>query len=178
MNTCAALAFLIPDRHCDKIDSIRSQHDKAYDRWMPHINFLFPFVQECKIPDVAARLSKALSQVPSFILELNDIGAFSQKDGNTYHLKPKDESKMVELYNTVRKAIPEFKPQRNDFHPHMTLGQWKKSDNPDSMLKQQFPQGLEVIVDRLCIITRGKDGPFSIHTEIPLGASVEGGFED
>ncbi|CAH6419049.1 2-5 RNA ligase superfamily [uncultured virus] len=178
MNTCAALAFLVPSRHTAQIDSIRVIHDKAHDRWMPHINFLFPFMAENKLPDVVKRLSVELSKVPAFVLKLDQIGFFSQKDGNTFHLKATDESNMVALYNAVRKALPEFKPQRSEFHAHLTVGQWKKNEQPREMLNTHFNGGIEVLVDKLCIITRTKDGPFTIHTEISLGVSVEGGFEE
>ena len=178
MNTCCALALLIPSRLTSDIEDVRREHDKAYDRWMPHINFLFPFVQEHNIPDVAKRLTEELSKLPLFVLNLSEVGSFSQRDGNTFHLKSKDETNMIELYAAARRAIPEFKPQRDDFHPHLTLGQWKKSENPTSMLQSTFGGGITVVVDKLCIITRTKDGPFSVHTEIPLGVSVEGGYED
>ena len=131
MNTCAAVAFLIPSHHVDKIDAIRSLHDRAYDRWMPHINFMFPFIAENKLPDAVKRLSIELNKISPFVLNLNQIGFFSQKDGNTYHLKASDESKMLLLYAAIRKALPEFKPQRSEFHAHLTSGQWKKNENPE-----------------------------------------------
>lgn len=177
MNTCAALAFIIPDRHRQNIDDIRSTHDKAFDRWMPHINFLFPFLPEDKLKDTASRLAKELNTVPSFVLNLNEIGSFPQGAENTYHLKPKDESQMVALYNAVRKALPEFKPKRNDFHPHLTLGQWEKSEDPTITLKGKIGT-IEVLVDKLCIITRTKEGPFTVYAEIPLGSFAESGFEE
>lgn len=119
MNTCCALALLIPTRLSSDIEDVRRQHDKAYDRWMPHINFLFPFVQENKIPDFAKRLTDELSKLSPFIVNLSEIGSFSQPLNNnviqTFHLKSNDETKMLELYAAVRRAIPDFKPQRNDF---------------------------------------------------------------
>lgn len=182
MDTCCALALLIPTWLTSDIEDIRREHDKAYDRWMPHINFLFPFVQEKKIPDVTGRLISELSKLPPFVLNLNEVGSFSQLLNNnviqTFHLKPKDETTMIELYAAVRRAIPECKPRRNDFHPHLTLGQWKKSENPTTMLQSRFDRGISVVVDKLYIITRTKDSPFSVHSEIPLGINVEGGYED
>ena len=44
MHTSTALTFVLPDEVHDKINEIRSVSDKAYPRWMPHINFIFPFV--------------------------------------------------------------------------------------------------------------------------------------
>ena len=157
MNTCAALTLIIPTRLTNDIEYIRKEHDKAYDRWMPHINLLFPFVQNDKIPDITERLNRELSKFPPFVLNLNEIGFFSQKDSNTYHLKPKDESGMVNLYNTIRAAIPEFRVKNNSYHPHLTLGQWKKSENPQDFLENLFPKGIIMVVDKVQIITRNKD---------------------
>jgi len=178
MNTCSALALLIPTRLTHDIEYIRKEHDKAYDRWMPHINLLFPFVHNDKIPDITERLNRELSKIPSFVLNLNEIGFFPQKDSNTYHLKPRDESEMINLYNAIRAAIPELKMKNNNFHPHLTLGQWKKSENPKDFLENMFTNGIIIVVDKIHIITRNKDDHFTIHTEIPLGSNFEGGYED
>ena len=38
-----ALAFTVQHDN-EQIQAIRQKHDPAYERWMPHINFCFPFV--------------------------------------------------------------------------------------------------------------------------------------
>ena len=177
MDTCTALAFVLPERYGSKVEPIRRSHDKAYVRWMPHINFLFPFFPERTLDSVAERLTKDLANVPAFILNLDEIGFFPIGYENTYHLSASDSSQMKALYDSVRKTLHEFKQAKRDFHPHLTLGQWSKPEDPTAMLKESVGS-VEVLVDRLYIITRTKDGPFTIRNEIPLGAFSSGGFEE
>lgn len=41
-----AVAILPDITLCTDIQLIRQKHDPAFDRWPPHINFLFPFIPE------------------------------------------------------------------------------------------------------------------------------------
>lgn len=43
--TWTALIISPPQDKWDNIQEIRKVHDKAYQRWMPHINIAFPFVK-------------------------------------------------------------------------------------------------------------------------------------
>ena len=38
-----ALIMAPPPDVIESIQKIRQEHDKAYERWMPHINLAFPF---------------------------------------------------------------------------------------------------------------------------------------
>lgn len=51
-DTSTALTLIISPTYHQKINEIRSKHDKAYPRWMPHINFMFPFVPLEQFPEV------------------------------------------------------------------------------------------------------------------------------
>ncbi len=42
----SALALLPPTELCEQIENVRKAHDKAFERWPPHINLLFPFIPE------------------------------------------------------------------------------------------------------------------------------------
>ncbi|CAH1786687.1 unnamed protein product [Owenia fusiformis] len=42
----SALVIIPPESLWTQIQSIRSKHDKAYQRWMPHINLLYPFIED------------------------------------------------------------------------------------------------------------------------------------
>ena len=39
-----ALCIIPPGNSCEQIQKIRKKHDAAFERWMPHINLAFPFV--------------------------------------------------------------------------------------------------------------------------------------
>jgi len=40
----SAIVVSPPPQAWEPIQDIRVKHDKAYSRWMPHINLIFPFV--------------------------------------------------------------------------------------------------------------------------------------
>eukprot|EP00047_Mylnosiga_fluctuans_P005694 m.242138 g.242138 ORF g.242138 m.242138 type:complete len:173 (+) comp13971_c0_seq1:54-572(+) len=170
MNTCAALAWLLEDQeHVRVVDEIRAEHDKAFGRWMPHINFIFPFIAEDRLDDAAARLRTELAAMQPFDLRLDDIGSFSQRDKATVHLRSRDNAAMTALFAAIQRALPEVPVKHAQFHPHMTLGQWPKQAVPDAMLRAHFGPGITARVRAVCIITRPRDGPFTVHTAIPLG---------
>eukprot|EP00048_Salpingoeca_helianthica_P015920 m.229409 g.229409 ORF g.229409 m.229409 type:complete len:222 (+) comp17737_c0_seq1:1313-1978(+) len=172
MNTCAALCLRIDDEAAATgINIVRREHDKAFDRWMPHINFIFPFIPEDRFADVAARLGPALAQIPAFTLVLDTIGRFEQRGACTVHIKPADESQLQAIFTAIRTALPEI-PVRHgeEFHPHLTIGQWPKHAVPASAdLLARMGAPFRVRVDHISIITRPRDGPFVTHTDLPLG---------
>lgn len=173
MDTTTALTLVAPACHWDKINEIRQHQDKAYPRWFPHINFLFPFVPVQRFDDIKFRLNTALKDFGPFVLEMKTIGYFEQGKVATFHLKPVNDSKLQALYQIIRQTLPEVEVKRDEFHPHMTLAQCKKSEVPAKMaeLQQWLGGGITMNIDRICLINRSKTDqgvPFSIHTEILL----------
>jgi 2'-5' RNA ligase superfamily len=39
-----ALCVVPPLSYCREVDKLRELYDKAYGRWPPHINLIYPFV--------------------------------------------------------------------------------------------------------------------------------------
>lgn len=174
-NTCSALAILIEDASLNThIDFIRRNSDKAFNRWMPHINLLFPFLPVEELLVAEEMLNKELEKVQSFEMNLQSISSFSQKGIHTVHLSPSEEDseKLHNLYLAVRRALPHFQPQRSSFQGHLTIGQWKACDIPHELLAGHFSSGIRVPVSRVCILTRPRDGPFSVLSSIPLSTTL------
>ena len=175
-NTRAALAILIEDAPSVRIlDSVRSKYDRAYSRWMPHINIFFPFVSEDELPAVATALERGLKQVAPFRLCLDSFSSFSQRHGATVHLHPTSKESIKNMQNLYRHtcaALPCHKPPRTQFRPHLTLGQWRTLSDALPILKDSMGEfELELEVHSLCLITRPADGPFTVWKRIPLGQS-------
>jgi len=101
MDVTTALTLVIPDKFHDLINSIRKEHDRAYPRWMPHINFIFPFVSEDKFENIRQRLIPEISFFGAFELELNEIGSFKQGKNVTMHLKSTDSTQLKALFTVV-----------------------------------------------------------------------------
>jgi len=171
METCTALTLIFPESTHSKINQIRSVHDKAYPKWPPHINFIFPFVPlEC-FDEIASKLTH-LGEFGEFNLVMNQIGYFDQGTTTTFHLKPENDAKLQRLFQLIREALPDIPVKRDVFHPHLTLGQFPKSEIESRKrdLEKWLGDGVSIIVDRIHLIWRDKNvgTPFEIKREIKL----------
>jgi 2'-5' RNA ligase len=127
-DTTTALTFVMPNFTHKKINAIRSKYDKAYNRWMPHINFLFPFTSKQNFDSVQERLRLGLASnkvITRFEVGFSGIGYFKNSNGYTFHLNLDATTNMhfQNIFNVVRQAIPEVKYERDGFYPHLTLAQ-------------------------------------------------------
>jgi len=172
----SALTLVIPSEYVDKINEIRSKQDKAYPRWMPHINFLFPFVEEHEFDDVTDKLEKALSEFNSFEITLNTIGSFAQGKNLTVHISPPPNEanvKLQELFKVIRATLPYVQVKHNEFHPHLTIAQIPKAgaDKALNELVTWLGSGFTFKVDKICILKRPRDDNtigFSVSKTISL----------
>ena len=166
--TTTALSLIVPQEHWTKINEMRSKYDRAFYRWKPHINFLFPFVPQDKFPEIAEKLGEKLKGFKPFNLYFNDIGYFKNNKNYTFHLKPQDDSQLRLFFKIIQEALPNIENKK--FNPHLTLGQSKKADF-DSRLKELqvwLGNGLSFTVDRICLLNRSEMNPFSVNREIFL----------
>jgi len=173
LDTTTALTLIVPESCWDKINGIRKDHDKAYQKWMPHVNFLFPFVPTELFADYYEKLQTALTGFGPINLHFNKIGFFNQKGTATVNLQLSDDKDLQELFKVICNTIPEVKSKHPEFHPHLTIGQFKKSEL-DAKLKELntwLDHGIKVTVDSIYMINRSKTDntvPFSINRTISL----------
>lgn len=179
-DTTAAITLVVPDDLNKKINEIRSIYDKAYLRWMSHINLIFPFISlnDDKLKEVENMLDKKLKNLKPFTLSLSEMSFFSQgKTDITIHIKPNEKSaeyhKLQELYKNIRSALPDVTVKRELFCPHLTIGQIKKNDKKTyEEIQNWFEENknnLTFEVNNICILSRSKDDnsiPFSILKRI------------
>lgn len=164
-----ALAILIPVPYRSQITAIRSQFDAAFPRWMPHINFLFPFVPMTQFAKVVTQLQK-LTQVKAFELQFTEIGYFRRRRDITFHLKPSLQSQVYlnQIWEIIRTTLPEIQPQHSQFVPHLTLAQCSNAQFDQMLTKLTIwlGTGLTIPIKCLSFIHRTNADPFQIHTEI------------
>jgi 2'-5' RNA ligase len=90
--TTSAVCLIPPTRIWQRIQTIRKDRDHAYERWLPHINLFYPFVEDSGslFADEQKRAANALcsAHVKPFRIRLSEFGHFKQRDGYTVHLKP------------------------------------------------------------------------------------------
>jgi 2'-5' RNA ligase len=137
MDTTTALAFvpMFNGTVIEGIDAIRSEYDKAYHRWMPHINFIFPYVSCNHFEDHVSRLNEAVKVIclpNNVFIRFDQIGYFKQKNGYTFHLKPDSTSEayLSKIYHDVILSTlsGDVQIRRSSFHPHLTLAQCSLKD--------------------------------------------------
>eukprot|EP00039_Didymoeca_costata_P018783 m.334948 g.334948 ORF g.334948 m.334948 type:complete len:215 (+) comp17480_c0_seq1:143-787(+) len=168
-NVQAALCVLIPeDTVCfADIQDIRSKHDKAFVRWPPHVNLIFPYLHDV---EPTSELLQVLQDFDPFEIEVsNEPSHFKQRNGNTVHLKPDSGGVLEKIQGDVCKALNVT--NKRDFHPHLTLAQFAKADtiNGEMNIAKLIGKPFKFECNQLTILIREKDTPFRVHKTLPLG---------
>ncbi|KAL2153146.1 hypothetical protein VTH82DRAFT_4301 [Thermothelomyces myriococcoides] len=92
-----ALALVPPKSLWPRIDRLRALYDRAYPRWPPHVNLVYPFVRPEQLDEAARRVGAALATAAAttttgsmgpFRVRLARTGVFERKKGrdNTVYL--------------------------------------------------------------------------------------------
>ncbi len=171
-----ALAVIPPASTWPEIQAIRAQHDRAYARWMPHINLLYGFVPDELLAEAAAALARALAETPRFTVTLTGFCVFRRRRGATVWLEPRCDppDALRQLQAALSDMFPRCDEQRTKsragFTPHLTVAQLP-ADAPREELLQRWGAGWEPIrftVDALALISRRGDDPFVVRHAIPL----------
>eukprot|EP00026_Physarum_polycephalum_P017454 Phypoly_transcript_18682.p1 GENE.Phypoly_transcript_18682~~Phypoly_transcript_18682.p1 ORF type:complete len:183 (+),score=20.16 Phypoly_transcript_18682:168-716(+) len=171
-----AVIVMPPKELWGPIQAIRSKHDSAFDRWMPHVNLLFPFLDYDSLEGAADKLQKALSEVQPFHVTLNSFCHFDHAKNCVVWLDPVSDRQnaVKDLQSKVEATFPmcddQGKKSDHGYTPHLTLGQFPKKDI--SQTKAKFAgtwKPIEFDVTSVYIIRRGKDTPFEIAHEVKLG---------
>lgn len=118
---------LLPPMHMWKpIDHLRFLNDKAFGKWPPHVNIMYPFVR----PEVLSEAATVLSgldwdnEQPLGQLSLQEVGTFSHKKSNTIFLRPSKGEKaagLTKAFNRLRDALG--RPADPEDQPHLTIAQ-------------------------------------------------------
>lgn len=117
-----ALAFTV-EADNQQIQALRKLYDPAFERWQPHINFCFPFVDRPFFQATFDTLQARLQNFPPFDVTFKTMECFPQ---GTVFLSPETEgNQLQDIYKMIITAVPELKANK-DFHPHMTVGKFAK----------------------------------------------------
>lgn len=169
-----ALCLIPPENVWQQIQSIRSVHDKAYPRWMPHINLVYPFVPESEFANIKAQLETMVNAKNpfEFTFDKTCIDYFKQKGSEcTFHLRPKVNKDVVELQQIIENLLPNHLKSSRAFQAHLTLGQATTSRISDVLVEIKANwKTIQFTVDRVCMISRENDPNdlFSIKNQILL----------
>jgi RNA 2',3'-cyclic 3'-phosphodiesterase len=174
-----AMCLLPPEKYWQEIQSIRSIHDKAYRRWMPHINLIYPFFPEADFDQIRERLEVIFQNMSPFVIEFDasSVNYFKQKGQEcTFHLRPKETQRIAELHDILMNELFKDKMNSTPFEAHLTLGQTTKSRISDIMIEMKAKWSpIKFTIDRISMISRGNDpnDQFTVKKQIFLLARQE-----
>ena len=66
----SAVCIIPPEHLWGPIQAIRKKHDRAFKRWMPHVNLLYPFYQDTHFPEAMHEAFHSLKHIRPFKVKL------------------------------------------------------------------------------------------------------------
>lgn len=175
----SSLCIIPPKNLWPKFDHLRSLYDKAYEKWPPHINLVYPFVRVENLPNASALVASQLSSMSEDIssdpikTNLGAADVFPHKHDNTIFIYDNDKerkSRLEKLRKTALRALGQ--KTSADYHMHLTIGQSQdinSSAHKSLLQKASLLPATEWTVDRLYILTRERmeiDGHAFSHMKI------------
>lgn len=158
-----ALCIIPPQHRCDEIDKLRSLYDKAYEKWPPHINLIYPFVKPEQLPQakelLETHLRTAFAEESPVTATLGGAGIFKHKKDTTIFLQTNDNEENTTLFSLKLEVLRAFGQKSNPSVLHLTVGQ--AEDNSVSARqflvdKVNFFPKFEFEVGSLAILVREK----------------------
>ena len=162
---------VIPEEECwPALQAIRTEHDKSYHRWMPHINLLYGFVPEERFDDAHRLLQSGLLKFSPFRVRLREYGRFEHKKSTTVWLKPEciPSGTLEELQSLCQGLFPQCDEQSTrgaqGYTPHLTVASFRSVDAAVPLPAVD----LEFEVDRIHLISRREEEPFEVRRSVRL----------
>lgn len=180
-STQTALAFLLPHHLQTEINSLRKIHDKAYRKWQPHINLIYPFVDPSVLSAAVSVLRETLTsnnEIVPIELNTNEVGTFKHRRNATVFLKPsaEPEEAVCELRRVLVKALgcsDDEGTRDGTYRPHMSIGQGGFQGNSLERLIQQVGRlaNVEWNGTSLVVLRRQESGEMLVVDQVEIGNS-------
>ncbi|KAF2092392.1 hypothetical protein NA57DRAFT_23404, partial [Rhizodiscina lignyota] len=119
----SALVLLPPASLHPPIEDLRRKHDRNFHRWPPHINLIYPFLnQPSTSPEtITPRIRDALCRITPIELRLTSAKHFlHSKSSATVWLNPEE---CQNLQANLQAAFSECDADQRGFTPHLSVGQ-------------------------------------------------------
>lgn len=122
-----AVVVIPPEGAWAPIQAIREKHDRAFERWMPHITLIYPFRPQSEFEAAATGLARACGPISPFEVTLESFRFFQHRlDSYTLWLAPEPKEMLMTLQTTLWRAFPDCDDSRrfaSGFTPHLSVGQ-------------------------------------------------------
>jgi len=172
-----AVVIIPPEELWMPIQKIRRQYDRHFQRWMPHINLIYPFRLREQFTSLEPRFREVAQRLLPFTCSLAKFKYFIRKRQSfTVWLFPEPLNPIRELQQQFQKIVPECDDVnrfKGGFTPHLSVGQVHGRSALNRLIEnlQKDWKPLSFTVDRIYFIVR-EDPPhdvFKIAVEIPFG---------
>lgn len=180
-STATAIALILPAQKSTNVQAIRQIHDKAFHKWPPHINLIYPSVTTEQLKEALPLLRSAVaSHSTTLAIEADRIGTFEHRKNATIFLQPSQNSEA--LIGSLRSQLVQALglgdgagTRDGTFRPHLTLGQvmlMKSGDAIKRLMDKVEPlTGLSWENTALAVLRRKPSGEMEIIDEIKLGST-------
>ena len=179
----SALCVVLPSGLYARIDAIRRDNDKAYPRWMPHINLLFPFIHPSKFSQAIELIAPIVSRFRPFSVKLRKVNHFPAKKPVVFLVPESENDTLERLHAELQPIFPQCQQGHSKHHeeegaeggergfqPHCTLGQAEHAKLQEFLDKIRAGwEPTEFTVTQICIIAHLPDTPgFEVMHAFPL----------
>jgi 2'-5' RNA ligase len=170
-----AVAVVPPEEVGGPIQMIRRRHDRQVNRWMPHVNLLYPFRPRAELPEAAPRLLAACGPVAPFTVSLGELRYFRHGSGScTLWLAPEPAEALRRLQEALQAAFPDCDDLSRfpaGFTPHLSVGQFRSAADCERVQAelQRAWRPIQFRLGEVSVLARGPDGPFEVECRIALG---------
>ncbi len=171
-----SVVIIPPESKWEPIQEIRRVYDRQIDRWMPHINLLYPFHPKEEFDNLEKVFSNYCKNIEPFEITLKEIHYFAHQHQNfTLWFIPSPAGVIIDLQKELLKLVPDCNDvnrYEKGFSPHLSIGQIKGKENMEK-IKTQLQKSwkpLCFLVDKIHFIWRDKvkKTPFKIERTILL----------
>lgn len=156
-----AIVLIPPEGIQPPIQAIRKNHDRNYERWMPHITLLYPFVPQQEFQDIIPALTAAAYQTDPFSISLTSFNVFKHRKSCTLFLVPDPTENIVELHRKLTQVMPDYDDTTRfpgGFTPHLSVGQFPHGLLREAKQKLQNEwKPLQYEVESLSLIYRSAE---------------------
>ncbi|MBD3253463.1 MAG: hypothetical protein GF383_00140 [Candidatus Lokiarchaeota archaeon] len=172
----SAVVIIPPKKIWNSIQEIRRKHDPQINRWMPHINLLYPFKSEDEFSALEARFREVCTTIQPFTIKLEEFWFFKHRyQTYTVWLKPEPKDKIVNFQKSLLPLVPncnDVNSFKGGYIPHLSVGKFKGTYKIKRIINslQKDWNEIEFLLDRIFFISReqNKSSSFTIKKEIML----------
>jgi 2'-5' RNA ligase/exonuclease III len=176
-STKTALALIPIPKYHPGINGLRQKYDKAYHKWPPHINLVYPFVDKAALESALPHVRRVCLERPGPIaIKMDQVGLFRHRKNATIFIQPDQVStdSLEQLRSAVVTALgctPDQGTHDGQFRPHLTVGQAGLTKGAIESLSEKVNELGSIDWDAmtLAVMSREPSGNMRLIEEIKIG---------